>query len=107
MQARPSHVLLLTRPISHTLKLSYCVFLRAQKAYGGDSIYLHDPAALVVCLRPELFSWRRGAVRVATEGVARGHTIMDAGLKNWVGHNPWLERPQVRPERASLPRSVA
>jgi ribonuclease PH len=37
----------------------------------------------------------RGAVLVVTEGPAKGRTIMDEGLKNWVGTNEWQGRPQV------------
>lgn len=64
-------------------------------AYGMPKIYLHDPTALVGVLHPEYFTWQRGAIRVVTDGVAKGHTIMDAGLKDWVGSNDWLARPKV------------
>lgn len=42
-----------------------------------DAIHLHDPTALVAVLRPELFTWHSGAVRVAVEGVTRGQTVVD------------------------------
>ena len=37
---------------------------------------------MVAVLRPELFSWQRGAVRVATDGVTRGQTVMDGERGN-------------------------
>lgn len=42
-----------------------------------DAIMLHDPTALLGVLAPELFRWRRGAIRVCHEGVGKGHCIMD------------------------------
>lgn len=65
-----------------------------------DAVYLYDPAALVAAFRPELFAWKRGAVRVATEGLSRGQTILDAGLAKWIGQEAWpVERPAVRNRR--------
>ena len=68
------------------------------KAYGMDGVYVHDPAALVGVLAPDLFTWREGAVVVATEGALRGATVMDAGLKDWGGPaaDAWAARPKVR-----------
>ncbi|PNW82034.1 hypothetical protein CHLRE_06g271050v5 [Chlamydomonas reinhardtii] len=61
-----------------------------------DAIYLHDPTAMVAVLRPELFSWQRGAVRVATDGVTRGQTVMDASPKGFHGEHGWAApRPRV------------
>jgi uridine nucleosidase len=61
---------------------------------GVDGIFLHDPTAFLAVLRPELFHWTLGAVRVATEGCARGKTLMDTGAKKWVCDNSWAGRPR-------------
>lgn len=42
-----------------------------------EAIFLHDPTAMAALLKPELFTWERGAVRVATDGVTQGQTVMD------------------------------
>jgi uridine nucleosidase len=70
---------------------SICQFYKAYHArsVGLDGIFLHDPTALVAVLAPQLFGWTDGAVRVATEGVARGRTIMDAGTKKCVRVSRW------------------
>ncbi|KXZ52034.1 hypothetical protein GPECTOR_10g1057 [Gonium pectorale] len=64
--------------------------------YDLDGIMLHDPTAMAAVLRPELFEWRSGAVRVACEGVTKGHTVMDASPKGFHGHHGWAERPRVQ-----------
>ena len=58
-------------------------------------MYLHDPAAFAAVIAPELFTWRSGAVRVVTDGLTRGLTIMDEGKKVWNGPNAWMGRPAV------------
>mmetsp|Transcript_16998 Transcript_16998/g.55606 ORF Transcript_16998/g.55606 Transcript_16998/m.55606 type:complete len:338 (+) Transcript_16998:43-1056(+) len=78
---------------------SICEFYRAYhvKSYGLDGVYLHDPAAMVMVFREELFEFKSGAVRVeVAEGVMRGKTLLDEGEKKWVGSNPWMDRPKVR-----------
>ena len=65
---------------------------------GVEGIFMHDPAAMLLAFRPDLFTLRRGPVRVATdEGVCRGQTILDEGKKQWTFQNPWTagERPAV------------
>ena len=61
-----------------------------------QGIYMHDPTALVAVLAPELFTWLAGEVRVVTEGVARGHTIMDTQKKRWHKPTPWSGRPKAQ-----------
>ena len=42
-------------------------------------------------------SWRvQGTVLVVPDGLAKGHSIMDAGKKQWVGTHEWMGRPRVR-----------
>jgi inosine-uridine nucleoside N-ribohydrolase len=62
---------------------SICQFYKAyhQRSVGLDGIFLHDPTALVAVLAPHLFGWNDGAVRVSCDGIARGKTLMDTGVK--------------------------
>lgn len=66
------------------------------RSVGLDGIYLHDPTCVMAAIRPELFRWVEGSVRVATEGIARGRTLMDDGSKNWVSENAWTGRPKIK-----------
>ena len=59
-----------------------------------DGVYMHDPLALAAVLEPTLFDWREGAVRVLTDGIARGASLMDAGAKNWNGRQRLDGSPQ-------------
>jgi uridine nucleosidase len=58
---------------------------------------MHDPAAVVLAFAPELFSTKRGRVRVATEGLCKGQTVLDTGDKLWSFPNAWGEgeRPAI------------
>ncbi|CAN0880023.1 Uridine nucleosidase 1 [Linum grandiflorum] len=59
------------------------------KSDGVHGIFLHDPVSFVAVVRPDLFTYRKGVVRVETQGICVGHTLMDQGLKNWNSSNPW------------------
>ncbi|XP_042521242.1 uridine nucleosidase 1-like isoform X2 [Macadamia integrifolia] len=59
------------------------------KANGVYGIFPHDPVSFVALIRPDLFTYKRGVVRVETEGVCVGHTLMDQGLTKWNSSNPW------------------
>ena len=61
-----------------------------------DAVYVHDPAALAVVLWPSLFTWRPGQIRVLTESVARGMSVMDTQLKRWNRPHSWTDRPKVQ-----------
>ncbi|KAJ0894073.1 putative uridine nucleosidase [Helianthus annuus] len=50
---------------------------------------LHDPTSFVLLVRPDLFTYKKGVVRVETQGICVGHTLMDQGLKKWNTENPW------------------
>ncbi|KAF5747816.1 uridine nucleosidase 1 [Tripterygium wilfordii] len=56
---------------------------------GVYGIFLHDPVSFVALVRPDLFTYKKGIVRVETQGICEGHTLMDQGLKKWNGSNPW------------------
>ncbi|OVA05981.1 Inosine/uridine-preferring nucleoside hydrolase domain [Macleaya cordata] len=59
------------------------------KSDGFCGIFLHDPVSFVALVRPDLFTYRKGVVRVETQGLCVGHTLMDQGLKTWNSTNPW------------------
>lgn len=61
-----------------------------------EGMYLHDPTAFAAVIAPEHFTWKTGAVRVVTEGLACGATIMDVGVKTWNRPNGWMGRPAVK-----------
>ena len=63
---------------------------------GLEAVFLHDPSTLLAVFMPELFTWRPGAVRVLTEGIATGQTIQDTGFKNWNAPHAWDGRPRVQ-----------
>ncbi|KAL1209694.1 Uridine nucleosidase 1 [Cardamine amara subsp. amara] len=50
----------------------------------SDGVYLHDPVSFVAVVRPDLFTYKKGVVRVETQGICIGHTLMDQGLKSFV-----------------------
>ncbi|CAJ2632381.1 uridine nucleosidase 1-like protein [Trifolium pratense] len=59
------------------------------KSDGVYGIFLHDPVSFVAVVRPDLFTYKKGVVRVETQGVCVGHTLLDQGLKRWNTSNPW------------------
>ncbi|XP_073117207.1 probable uridine nucleosidase 1 isoform X1 [Elaeis guineensis] len=59
------------------------------KSDGVYGIFLHDPVSFAALVRPDLFTFRKGVVRVETQGICVGHTLMDQGLKKWNTINPW------------------
>lgn len=44
-------------------------------------IFPHDAVSFVALVRPDLFTYKKGVVRVETQGICLGHTLMDQGLK--------------------------
>ncbi|XP_023756478.1 uridine nucleosidase 1 [Lactuca sativa] len=59
------------------------------KSDGVYGVFLHDPVCFVALIRPDLFVFKKGVVRVETQGLCVGHTLMDQGLKRWNSDNPW------------------
>ncbi|AQK51656.1 hypothetical protein Zm00014a_036425 [Zea mays] len=59
------------------------------KSDGFHGIFLHDPVSFTAVLHPEYFTFKKGVVRVETQGICTGHTLMDQGLKKWNSENPW------------------
>ena len=49
---------------------------------GLDGFYVHDSSAVAFALRPDLFETEKGPIRVVTDGIAKGQTILrPAGRK--------------------------
>ncbi|KAM7464261.1 hypothetical protein LguiA_032382 [Lonicera macranthoides] len=59
------------------------------KSDGVYGIFLHDPVSFVALVRTDLFTYKVGVVRVETQGICLGHTLMDQCLKRWNSDNPW------------------
>eukprot|EP00803_Ostreobium_quekettii_P001600 evm.model.scf_936.2 EVM.evm.TU.scf_936.2 scf_936:35752-38412(-) len=78
----------------HSISRFYQDFYR--KHHGINGVCLHDPTAFVAVIAPDLFKWAEGCVRVSTDGITRGMTVMDAGLCNWAEANAWSGRPRVQ-----------
>ena len=55
-----------------------------KNALLNSGIFLHDPVSFVALVRPDLFKYKKGVVRVETQGICIGHTLMDQGLKKYV-----------------------
>lgn len=62
--------------------------------HGLAGMHTHDPSAIAYVLDPNLFTTRRGPVRVVTEGIAAGQTLLDR-VQNWHQPNPWTGQPAV------------
>ncbi|XP_062194717.1 probable uridine nucleosidase 2 [Phragmites australis] len=59
------------------------------KSYGVPVVFLHDPVSFAALVHPEYFTFKKGVVRVETQGICTGHTSMDMLLKKWNSENPW------------------
>ncbi|KAI7997747.1 Uridine nucleosidase 1 [Camellia lanceoleosa] len=44
---------------------------------GVYGIFLHDPVSFVALVRPDLFTYKKGVVRVGRERIYMGHTLLD------------------------------
>uniref|UniRef100_A0A7N0THX7 Inosine nucleosidase n=1 Tax=Kalanchoe fedtschenkoi TaxID=63787 RepID=A0A7N0THX7_KALFE len=66
------------------------------KSDGVCGIFLHDPVSFALLVRPDFFTFKTGVVRVETQGICAGHTLMDHGLKRWNTSNPWTGYSPVR-----------
>eukprot|EP00262_Sarcandra_glabra_P006061 TRINITY_DN180_c3_g1_i2.p1 TRINITY_DN180_c3_g1~~TRINITY_DN180_c3_g1_i2.p1 ORF type:complete len:325 (+),score=61.83 TRINITY_DN180_c3_g1_i2:236-1210(+) len=62
---------------------------------GVYGIFLHDPVSFAALVRPDLFTYKKGVVRVETQGICEGHTLMDQGLRKWNSSNPWSDYSPV------------
>lgn len=63
-----------------------------QESYGSRELHTHDPSAIACVIDPTLFTTVRGPVRVVTDGIAAGQTILDQQGR-WWSDNPWTGVP--------------
>jgi purine nucleosidase len=59
---------------------------------GG--FYVHDPSAVMYLIQPDVFTMRKGPVRVVRDGIAIGETIMPA-YDYQLELTPWRGKPAV------------
>jgi uridine nucleosidase len=62
------------------------------QSYGMEGIHTHDPSAIAYVIEPELFRVQRGPIRVVTEGIALGQTLLDS-RQRWQGRHAWTDMP--------------
>ncbi|WP_127555743.1 nucleoside hydrolase [Saccharospirillum alexandrii] len=66
-----------------------------REAMGIDGCYFHDAATIAYVLDPSLFGCRHGAIRVATDGLAIGQTMMAPEGRTFPTEG-WENRPLVK-----------
>ena len=66
-----------------------------KKTYNINGLMLHDPIAFIAIIKPELFFWKKGPIRVCCEGLLKGMTVLDENKKNWIGPNAWSGRKHM------------
>ncbi|WDE07572.1 nucleoside hydrolase [Thalassomonas viridans] len=65
------------------------------KTFGINGCFVHDASTIVYAMAPEVFTTEPGIVRVATEGVAIGQTIIAHPDKHYpLPH--WQDKPQSK-----------
>ncbi len=60
---------------------------------GVEGFPMHDSCAVAYLLAPELFKIERGAIRVATEGITRGQTILVSPERKFP-QGAWADMPE-------------
>jgi inosine-uridine nucleoside N-ribohydrolase len=63
-------------------------------AHGLHGCYTHDPSAIAYLIDPSLFTTEQGPVRVVSDGIAAGQTLMDR-RREWLSQNEWSDQPHV------------
>jgi inosine-uridine nucleoside N-ribohydrolase len=88
-----------TTTLLHAVKF-YAGFYGQRFAHlsGFDGCYGHDASAFIRLLHPELFTHIEGPIRVATDGLALGQTIINSQAHMEYAHPGW---------GADMPRSQA
>ncbi len=69
-------------------------YLEYHRSVGVEGLYTHDPSAVALVIDPGLFELQYGEIRVATEGIAIGQTIMNRNGKLF-GQTPWSGMPKI------------
>ncbi|MCX5480492.1 nucleoside hydrolase [Kaistia geumhonensis] len=61
-------------------------------AAGVADMFVHDSSAVAYLIDPSLFTTRRGSIRVVTDGIATGQTMLKPDEYNFPP-GPWDDRP--------------
>lgn len=64
------------------------------QSFALEGMHTHDPSAIACVIDPTLFVTEGGSVRVITEGLALGQTLMDR-RRHWYEPHAWSDRPLV------------
>ncbi|CAL0308422.1 unnamed protein product [Lupinus luteus] len=67
-----------------------------REAYNTKGVYLHDPTALLAAIDPSLVTCMEGIVRVQTNGITRGITILYNKQKRFEEITEWSNKPSVK-----------
>jgi len=80
-------------PFVFAITRFYLNFYKTSNQLTGG-FYVHDPSAVMYLIDPTLFQLTKGPVRVVTEGIAIGQTIMPA-YDYQLQLAPWKDKPFV------------
>lgn len=69
-------------------------YLNYHRETNIDGLYTHDPSTIAYLIAPDLFTTQKGEVRVCTDGISAGQTIMNYG-KHVYRDTPWNDIPQT------------
>ncbi|MEM7127585.1 MAG: nucleoside hydrolase [Chloroflexota bacterium] len=64
------------------------------QAIGLEGLHTHDPSAIAYVIDPSLFTTIQGGIRVITEGVATGLTLLDR-RPEWPNTHAWSHSPKT------------
>lgn len=63
------------------------------RAVGVAGCFVHDASAVACAVRPDLFTTRRGPVRVVDQGIALGQTIQAQAGRHYSQGQAWADAP--------------
>ncbi|XP_010557049.1 PREDICTED: probable uridine nucleosidase 2 [Tarenaya hassleriana] len=66
------------------------------EAYNIRGVYLHDPTTILAAFLPSLFTYTTGVVRVQTNGITRGLTLLYNKQKRFGEVDEWSDKPSVK-----------
>ena len=65
-------------------------------SYGTRGVYLHDPIVMLAAINPPLITYTEGVVRVQTNGITRGLTILCNKQKRFAEITEWSDQATVK-----------
>lgn len=69
-------------------------YLDFHRSVGREGLFTHDPAAIAYVINPDLFKTKQGEVRVVTEGISIGQTVMNLNGDVFF-ETPWSNIPKA------------